>query len=317
MRKVIIFLGFCLILNQTTIITAGMADAVPIDDFPFLLFQTGFEGTSHVFDWSYLKGKDETLEKSDFEADVISWVEELRVQSAPHKIGQQFAEIIPEPGNPDNHILHFQANGYDAHAKKPLRIQVNAYEIKKGLKEFYQSVRMFLPEHMNELKCYPTKWSHFTIFEIWNNYDWTGNPYAFRISFNIYSYAYQGDNNLYFAISAQDSNPGVFGWQTVWSARNSDMMVPVGEWFTMYYYFKEGDAANGRMSVQIETEEHGKQTIFDMTNYTHSPRDPAPDGIQGFNPLKMYSQNALIDFMKSREKPSIDIYWDDFKLYGK
>ena len=316
MRKVIIFLGFCLILNQTTIITAGIADAVPIDDFPFLLFQTGFEGTSHVFDWSYFKGKDETLEKSDFETDVIPWGGELRIQSAPHKIGQQFAEVIPEPENPDNHVLRFQANGYDE-ITVPLRIQVNAYEIKKGLKEFNQSVRMFLPEHMNELKWYPTRWAMFTILEIWNNYDWTGSPYAFRISFNIYSYAYQGDNNLYFNISAEDSNPGVFGWQGVWSAGNRDIVVPVGEWFTMHYYFKEGDAANGRMVIQIETAEHGKQTLFDITNFTHSPRDPAPDGVTGFNPLKIYSDNRLIDFLKNRGKPSVDIYWDDFKLYGK
>jgi hypothetical protein len=60
--------------------------------------------------------------------------------------------------------------------------------------------------------------------------------------------------NLYFILDAQDCK--LFedrsqNYTTLWSEINKKVEVPVGRWFTMDYYYKEGDAENGRFYMTI------------------------------------------------------------------
>jgi hypothetical protein len=43
-------------------------------------------------------------------------------------------------------------------------------------------------------------------------------------------------------------------------------------------------------------------------------KDPAPNGLTGYNPMKLYTSSALVSYVKSKGK-TLQIYWDDFKLW--
>ena len=82
----------------------------------------------------------------------------------------------------------------------------------------------------------------------------------------------------------------------------------------MEYYYKEGDADNGRFYLAIQPDGEEKQVVFDVNRYTHNSEEPSPDGVSDFNPLKLYTSKNLIDYMNDNEK-TLQIYWDDFKLW--
>ena len=92
------------------------------------------------------------------------------------------------------------------------------------------------------------------------------------------------------------------------------MKVPVGKWFTLEYYYKEGNAENGRFWMSIQPDGENKSVIYDLHMITHNTKDPNPDGVTDFNPIKLYTSKELIDFMASQGK-TLQIYWDDFKLW--
>jgi len=51
-----------------------------------------------------------------------------------------------------------------------------------------------------------------------------------------------------------------------------------------------------------------------VTNFTHMTKDPAPNGLTGYNPMKLYTSKELVSYVKSQGK-TLQIYWDDFKLW--
>ena len=66
--------------------------------------------------------------------------------------------------------------------------------------------------------------------------------------------------------------------------------------------------------MTIQPDGEAEQTVFDVTNYTHNTTDPAPNGVTGYNPMKLYTSKEVVGFMKERGK-MLQIYWDDFKLW--
>ncbi|MBI4975952.1 MAG: hypothetical protein HZC28_00625 [Spirochaetes bacterium] len=288
-----------------------------------LVFQSDFEGdtrvvidnarSDHGAPYEYIAGTGTLPEKSSWDAD---WAPFLRggrmdIQYTGGKPSQRFAQIIPEPGNPSNKVLHFWLNDAwqaDGNATKA-RIQANIYSIREGLKEFYQSVRVFLTDDFNELKTYPRKITWCTISEFWNNEWWVKDePYGFRISLGI-GKPVNGPGELHFILEAQDP-----GMKPVWNADDHDIPVPIGTWFTMDYYFKEGNGDTGRFWMAITPDGGHRQVVFDKTGYTHCTKDPNPDGLTGYNPMKLYTSKELIAYVRSQGK-TLQIYWDDFKLW--
>jgi len=103
-------------------------------------------------------------------------------------------------------------------------------------------------------------------------------------------------------------------YTTIWAETNENVKVPIGEWSTLEYYYKEGNEKEGRYYLAIITDQGEKDVIFDLKKITHNTNDPDPDGVSDFNPLKLYTSKGLIDYMNSMGK-TLQIYWDDFKLW--
>ncbi|MCE1199357.1 MAG: hypothetical protein LWW85_10350, partial [Marinilabiliales bacterium] len=196
------------------------------------------------------------------------------------------------------------------------RIQANLYG-NKGMKEFYQSERIFLHPDFLAVRNYPKTISWLTIAEFWNNVTWSQTvPYGFRITLGI-GKPIETESDLYFILEAQ--NCQLFAdnsqkYTTLWFETNHTYKVPIGKWFTLECYYKEGDASNGKFYLTIQPDGEEKQVIYDLTAITHNSNDPNPDGVTDFNPIKLYTSKELIQYMSSQGK-TLQIYWDDFKLW--
>lgn len=287
-----------------------------------LIFQSGFEGSSRVVPRGSdadITGVDNTLTSHH------DWINEFdnhpdignfAIQFQGGDSTMRYVKIIPEPGNHKNKVLHFWLNEPNVEQSKG-RIQANLYGNKSGLKEIYQSVRVFLPQDFNTVRTFPKEIHWLTIAEFWNNVTWQQTqPYGFRITLGI-GKPTAGTSDLHFIIDAEDCQlfpDGKQKYTTIWAETNKNIPVPIGKWFTMDYYYKEGNQETGRFYLAITPEGQKKQVIFDIKNFTHNTKDPAPDGVTDFNPLKLYTSKELIAHLRSQNK-TLQIYWDDFKLW--
>ncbi|OAQ42000.1 hypothetical protein A5893_02450 [Pedobacter psychrophilus] len=294
-----------------------------------LIFQTGFEGTSklvprtrnkpgsdsHSYDTDDIIGVDNTL------AGHNDWVKdfdenpkagEFMIEYTGGDSTKRYVKIIPEPNNPKNHVLQFWLNDWwlATENQKKARIQADVYGIKSGFREFHQSVRVFLNDDFKALEKYPDPITWLTISEFWNNEWWVATEkYGFRVTLGI-GKPTAAESKLHFILNAEDA-----GQKEVWNDNNhSKVAVPIGKWFIMDYYFKEGDDKTGRFYMTITPDGEKKQVIFDVTGFTHNTYDPAPNGVTGYSPLKLYTSKELVQFIKDQNK-TLQIYWDDFKLW--
>lgn len=317
----------CSVSKKTSVDRIGKNDFIKPDK---LVFQTGFEGTSQVITNSKdapdfitpgyaiddIVGKDTTLpEKND-------WVKDLDESPDAGKFlfeytggdsTQRSTKIIPEPGNPSNKVLLFWLNDswHASENQLKARMQADIYGIKNGYKEFYQSVRVFLHPDFNALKKYPKKISWLTISEFWNNEWWVKTEkYGFRVTLGIGKPS-KKESELNFILNAENA-----GQKEVWNGDNTEIKVPIGKWFTMDYYYKEGNIDTGRFYMTITLDGEPKQVVFDIKNFTHNTSDPAPNGVTSYSPMKLYTSKDVVGFMKSQGK-ALQIYWDDFKLWKR
>jgi hypothetical protein len=292
---------------------------------PELIFQTGFEGTSKVVQdlntndhgsvYEHITGVDNSFSnKNNWEKDwrtVNNGV--MQVQYTGGDSSKRFGKIVPEPGNPNNHVLHYWLNEAwpASEGQIKARIQTNLYGIKGGYKEFYQSVRVFLTEDFNLLKSYPEPITWCTISEFWNNEWWVaGEKNGFRVTLGV-GKDVAANSDLHFILEAENA-----GQKLVWRAepKTSVIAVPIGKWFTMEYYFKEGDKETGRFYLAITPDGGAKQVVYDVHNFTHNTTDKTPNGLTGYNPMKLYTSKDIVGFVKAQGK-TLQVYWDDFKLW--
>lgn len=282
-----------------------------------LVFRSGFESSSKIVD----RGDGEIIVGIDSSfSDYSNWtsnpvMRHFFIQFQGGDATMRYAKIIPEPRNPENHVLKFWLHEPNVEGTKG-RIQANLYGI-EGLKEFYQSERIFLPDDFNTVRTFPDKIDWLTIAEFWNNITWSQSvPFRFRITLGI-GKPTKAESDLYFILDAQ--NCELFKddrqkYTTIWSKINEKVKVPIGKWFTLEYYYKEGNDKTGNFYMAIQPEGEKKEVVFDVTGYTHNTEDPNPDGVTEFNPMKLYTSKGLIDYMKSKGK-TLQIYWDDFQLW--
>lgn len=293
---------------------------------PQLIFQSGFEGSSRVVQDSnsddhgaymeYITGFDNTYrEKSNWDKDWAATVRNgrMQIQYTGGNSAKRYAQVVPEPGNPANHVLKFWLNDSwpASENQEKARIQANIYGIKNGFKEFYQSVRVFLTEDFTLLQNYPGSIRWLTLSEFWNNEWWVaGEKNGFRITLGI-GKSVAEKSALHFILEAE-----ITGQKLVWRAdpKSSNVAVPVGQWFTMDYYLKEGNAETGRFYLAITPDGGKKQVVYDMHNFTHATTDTSPNGVTGYNPAKLYTSKDVVAFVKAQGK-TLQVYWDDFKLW--
>lgn len=329
-NKIIISAVFLALLCNCSTINRSSAKeeftAIPEGN---LLFQTGFEGTSNIVPRTRNKPGEES---HNYETDDIvgvdntfsshnDWVKDLDqnpmageflVEYTGGDSSKRYVKIIPEPGNSKNHVLQFWLNDWwlATENQKKARIQADVYGIKSGFKEFRQSVRVFLNDDFKALEKYPNPITWLTISEFWNNEWWVATEkYGFRVTLGI-GKPTAAESKLHFILNAEDA-----GQKEIWNDNNhSQVEVPIGKWFTMDYYFKEGDDKTGKFFMTITPDGGKKQVIFNVTGFTHNTSDPAPNGVTGYSPLKLYTSKELVQFIKDQDK-TLQIFWDDFKLW--
>lgn len=281
-----------------------------------LVFQSDFEGDTRVVPFENrgddIVGATPGLPLGDWERlQTEGPIKNVWVNYTGGNPAQRFAKVIAEPARPSNQVLQFWLNEAwvaDGGVYKA-RVQVEFHDIEGGFREFYQSVRVFLTQDFETLKNYPGKISWCTISEFWNNEWWIeGENHGFRVTLGIGKPAGPVDN-LHFILDAERG-----GQKDVWVADNHHIPVPIGTWFTMEYYYKEGDAGNGRFWMAITPEGGLRNVVFDVYNVTQHPDDPSPDGVTGYNPLKLYTSRTLVDYVRSQGK-TLQIYWDDLRLW--
>ncbi len=317
MNKVIVVLLFGLLVSMTYKEEVRVPGQWQQEE---LIFQSGFENDTVVARGSdadiigadkSLPGNNDWVKHLDNHPDIGNF--NLQYQGGDSSM--RFAKIIPEPGREDNHVLLFWLNEPNVGGSKG-RIQANLYG-NKGLKEFYQSVRIFLHDDFNTVRSFPKRLHWLTLAEFWNNITWSQDvPYRFRITLGIGKPA-AAPGDLFFILDAEDCElfpDGKQKYSTIWAETNKDVKVPIGKWFTMEYYYKEGGLQDGRFFMSITPENGERQVIFDVRNFTHNTQDRNPNGVSDFNPLKLYTSKDLIQHMKSNSK-SLQVYWDDFKLW--
>jgi hypothetical protein len=51
-----------------------------------------------------------------------------------------------------------------------------------------------------------------------------------------------------------------------------------------------------------------------IKNYTQHPKETCPDGFSEIHPLKLYTSQELVEYMKQNNK-KLQIYWDNWKVW--
>lgn len=285
-----------------------------------LIFQTGFEGDLSFIPWgngnTKIVGSTYGLEKSDWtKVSSEDGVKTTFFYFAGGDESQRYAKIVPDPKNNINNVLEIGINDwwYNPNGLEQARIQLEFHELTPKVKELYQSVRMYLSEDFNCLKSHPGRITWCTISEFWNNISLYDPIYPFRVGLGIGKPSV-GDGDLYFTFGGQNNTPANV-WTNIWNTDNFRVPAPIGKWFTMNYYFKDGDRNTGRFYMTIKVDGTDREEIIaDIHNYTHHTENPASVGMRSYNPIKLYTSPELIDFVKSKDK-TLKIYWDNLKIW--
>ncbi len=282
-----------------------------------LIFQSGFEASTTGLPLNAMQifsGIDNSVPPPN------DWVNDLEnhsnigtfdIQYQGGDVTERYAKIITDPTGSANKVLHFWLKEPNVDGTKG-RIQANIYD-NNCLIEVYHTSRLFLHSDFNILQNSPETFDWLTLFEYWNNAGWTSEEYPFRITINIEKRDNSIGSPLYFGVHAQTYNGSSWN-NNVWDIDNTDTPIVFNQWLTTEVYFKEGDNNSGRFYFAITPEGGNKKVIFDITDFTHHPEDPCPDGLTHFNPMKLYTSDELLNYM-TNNGGILQVYWDNFQLW--
>ena len=225
------------------------------------------------------------------------------------------ASIVNDPLNASNKVMLFElkepnveytsSNG-QTHFKG--RVQAAFYN-NDTLREFRNSRKLFIHPDFAHLSTTPLPIVWLTIAEYWNN-STAEADFPFRVTLNIRKEAGVGAP-LHFGAHAQYLDPITDSWVDVWDTVNLIDTIPLGEWITLEDYFFEGDENSGVYLAKITLADGSFYEIVNSENFTHHPDDPLPNGVNSFNPMKLYTSGGLVDGMTDH---CLCIYWDDYRL---
>lgn len=101
-----------------------------------------------------------------------------------------------------------------------------------------------------------------------------------------------------------------------WSETNTDVEVPVGEWFTLEIYHKVGDSENGRFWAAVTPDGGAQQVIFNITNTMQNRDAVGTDWVHDWQCFKMYEQGWPIYYAAHTAGAPLEIWYDDFEYWG-
>jgi hypothetical protein len=310
------------LLNASETTSPATATSAAAATAGTLIFNSGFESGSNITpidggsQYADIVGTDNSVPApnnwvSNLES--YSKIGEFQLQYGSNDATKSKVEIINEPGK-TNKVLRYWMNSPNEGLEKSyggkFRIQT-ALIGNSNLKEFTYKVRLFLTSDWTELTSRNQAMDWFILQEFWNNAGWTGEPYPFRIHLTI-NKATGTNAPLRLGIEGEQKNDK---WEKTWVApTNNNFALPINKWMEMTVYMKEGNASNGRYKLTITPEGESPVVVYDVTNFTHHPSDPRPNGFAHINQLKGYSHKDNILYVKSRNK-TLQFYWDDFKMW--
>ncbi|MDR6785550.1 hypothetical protein ABIE26_004260 [Pedobacter africanus] len=306
------------IIDLDDVVVSDLSDLAMTPVNPLLIFNSGFEGTCAISalaaQTDQINGIDNQLSApNNWQTDLAPVFNNFFFSYEGGDTTMRYARIVPDPVNPGNKVLKLWLAEANALNFSKGRVQANANN-GNGVRELYQSVRMYLSSDFSAIKNWNQTLTWLTIFEFWNNNTWSTNPDPFRIKVDIVKPNATVGSKLNFRITGQTYDPGTDLFTDIWKQTNTTLDVPVGQWVTIDYYFKEGDAVNGRFYLAVTPDGGTKQVILDVNNCTHAPGALNPDGLKDLNPMKLYTSKTLIDYMISQGKV-LQIYWDNFSLW--
>ncbi len=290
-----------------------------------LIFHSGFEPGTEI---AKTKPHRYDIEGTDYSFDTLNnWYNNLKeypnigrfvIELKDGTENDRFAAIVDDPTGVSNKVLQFwlkHPHEIVNETTKKGRVQASMSN-NVDLTEVYQKIRLFIHEDFNILKAYPKSFAWMGVFEVWNDPNWgVEGDYPFRFGLNIKKAEKDTVESFYFRVKGQTRDNS--GPETLWEETNYDYPVPVGEWFTLETYMKEGDANNGRYYVAITSDKDVKTVLFDITDYTYHPSDPNfTDGFPFFNPMKLYTSDDIVNFV-DENGGTLQFFWDDFELYLK
>ncbi len=287
---------------------------------PELIFHSGFEPNTSTIDESSgsvdIIGIDASVSApNDWENDLEDHpnIGTFKVQYQGGDSTMRLAEIAQDPLNASNNTLWFWIKEPNVGDIKG-RVQANLYESDAGIKKLFYSARLYLPADFNVVKNAPFDFDWLTLAEFWNNANWTGEDNIFRMKIDLKKVA-ESPDSLRVRAAAQAYNTQNNNWSDdVWEYTNPDFLVPVQKWMTFKMYFIEGDACNGRFILTITPDGEEETVVHDITNFTHHPSDPDPDGLKHFNPMKLYTSDDVIDYVTGAGG-LLNVHWDDFEIW--
>ncbi|WP_159623646.1 DNRLRE domain-containing protein [Ruania rhizosphaerae] len=278
-----------------------------------LIFHSGFEdGSTLNATQTDITGVDSSVAAPN------DWVNDLEGHLQVGKFDMQYeglggltsnyAAIVPAPDDPSNETLTFRLTEPLEDPAKG-RIQANVYDT--DLDEMYYRMNWYVPGNLSHLETLsPMRW--LTVAEFWNDEGWKSSDTPYRMTVGLtqapgggLSFTLQGDVKI-------DNS-----WVEIWHTRNDAVTVPYDEWFAIDYYFLEGDAENGRFAMTLTTgigTAAVTETVFAVQTTTHHPDDSSPDGLNGFNPMKMYGHSE--NFTEMADHGGMQWYYDDIELWS-
>ena len=292
---------------------------VECDDIEELILSTDFSNCE-VYEFTK---KSDKIHSTDTTSNNSSVWDELQ---SHHSIGdfhisyedgtrdQRYAEICKDPMNAENDVLKFKIIEPPIRegTHKKGRVQANFHD-NQCIKEYYQTVRLYLHPDIEFLKQWEEQVHWLSLFEFWNNANWTRERNPFRVTVNLIKNVNGPAENMYFAAKG-DRDIILGGWDPIWYETAENFSVPFGIWMEIEMYLLEGDESTGRFYMAITPENGEKSVLFDVYNTTQHPRENYPDGYTQINALKFYTTDKIINQMKDNNK-KLEIYWDDWIVY--
>lgn len=283
-----------------------------------LIFQTGFDGTTigdeNAHDKAQFSGNDTHLDSiSDWKIfGIHPNIGQAEINYEEGDASQRLASIVEDPDSAGNSVMKFQI--WEPHIEEGSTKKGRVNTLVRGnncLKEIYQKVKLYLHPDLEHLTDWDQKITWLTLFEFWNNSGLHKEKRQFRITVALNKEEGSG-NPLQFNVKGDRLKTSK--WEATWQEPNASFEIPFGSWFEVELYVLEGDQNNGRFYMAVKPEGEAKQILFDVTNYTHHPKEKCPDGFTDFNPHKLYTSQELIEYMTLSNK-NLAIYWDDWELY--
>ncbi len=283
-----------------------------------LLFNFGFENVSVIQDGNkaYITGVDTAFSNNNNWGDwQINPIGNLVINYEDGDISERKASIVSDPVNTNNNVLLFNIsspNVYNGKNPYKARIQMN-FDNTSCIKEYYQKCRMYLPQpNMDYLKQYPESIYWLSVFEFWNNANWTKEKFPFRVTVGLSKESGVG-KELFFTATA-DKDKSIGGFEVIWKESAEHFTIPFGHWMEIELYILEGDENTGKFFMAVTPDGGTKQILFDINNWTQHPNEKCPDGYTHFQPLKWYTSAELVNYMKAGGY-ALQIYWDDWRVY--